>query len=96
MPIKSNWLRKEISRRDGTQREVKKENETLLTEHMPGVFPKNEGPSFFSIKKRMCEQLLGTSEMDKLNMFKFLNKYVLGAPNCQFLALEPETYCTCE
>ncbi|KAJ8767884.1 hypothetical protein K2173_020824 [Erythroxylum novogranatense] len=61
----SNIQQSGWSRRDGTQRELKKDNEALLTEHIPGVFPKNEGPSLVSTNKRMRQQLLGTSEISE-------------------------------
>uniref|UniRef100_A0A2P2L948 Pinin n=1 Tax=Rhizophora mucronata TaxID=61149 RepID=A0A2P2L948_RHIMU len=48
--------------RDGNQRAMKKEVETLVTEHVPRVLPKNEDPSLVSRNRRMLGQLLGTLE----------------------------------
>ncbi|KAJ8767942.1 hypothetical protein K2173_020882 [Erythroxylum novogranatense] len=59
------------SRRDGIQRAGKKENEPLMTEHVPRVFPKNEDPSLVSRNKRMLGQLLGTLEKFRKDDMKF-------------------------
>ncbi|OVA01546.1 Pinin/SDK/MemA protein [Macleaya cordata] len=55
--------RGEFSRRDGTQRPIRKHFEVPAgEEHVPRVLPKDEDPSLVNRNRRMLGQLLGTLE----------------------------------